>query len=704
PFSLVNMQLLKSKTSLLAGASRRPAAQAVRPATGRRSSVRVRAAVHLDFNTKVFNKELAVFAESEEYIVRGGRDKYPLLKDAFKGIKKIGVIGWGSQAPAQAQNLRDSIAEVGMGIKVAIGLRPASPSWAEAEACNFSTAEGTLGEVFDVISSSDMVILLISDGAQAKLYPRVLAAMKPGATLGLSHGFLLGVMRNDGVDFRKDINVVLVAPKGMGPSVRRLYEQGKSVNGAGINCSFAIHQDATGTAGDIAIGWAIAVGAPFAFPTTLESEYKSDIYGERCVLLGAVHGIVEALFRRYTRQGMSDEEAFKQSVDCITGPVSRTISTKGMLAVYDSFDAEGKKVFEQAYSASYQPSLDICYEIYEDVASGNEIRSVVQSVSRFDRFPMGKIDQTYMWKVGQRVRATRVESEIPLNPFTAGVYVAVMMATVEVGPGAAGGRGMGTNPTHGANGVDGNGDRWETFPGAADAADAADADAGGAAGGGGDADAAAADVCKVLLVTESGDEQSDGEAGPEHVDSEPEAAGKHATQHDLPATTAAAATAAAECQAQHPGQGRRQGVAAGAGQQQQQLQGLGHLDPAQAQQGQPGTAQPQPAQPQPQPQQEQPAAEQQQQQAVQGAEGAGRGGGGGGVRVPLAQLARYQVWYEHNDAVVSHVDVARVRALAVCSSMRPSVDISVGGESSSVGVGAGAARTEFRSTVASATA
>ena len=112
------------------------------------------------------------------------------------------------------------------------------------------------------------------DAAQAKLYPRILAAMKPGSTFGLSHGFLLGVMQNEDADFRKDINVVLVAPKGMGPSVRRLYEQGKSVNGAGINASFAVHQDATGTASDIAVGWAIAVGAPFAFCTTLESEYK----------------------------------------------------------------------------------------------------------------------------------------------------------------------------------------------------------------------------------------------------------------------------------------------------------------------------------------------------------------------------------------------------------------------------------------------
>lgn len=355
--------------------------------------------------------------------------------------------------------------------------------------------------------------------------------------------------QSDKVDFRKDINVVLVAPKGMGPSVRRLYEQGKTVNGAGINASFAVHQvrtapatlalpklgsplratmrscqcckpcvscrfsglaglrqsrqshccsttfsvlhrclhrarianahpyhrfilvptdcrivsrpqDYTGTASDIAIGWAVAVGSPFAFCTSLESEYKSDIYGERCILLGGVHGMVESLFRRYTRMGMSDEQAFKETVECITGPISKTISTQvragelacrsscsgkcltsissggqalhpllvehstvllnlrenrafrtfsesftcfsamaqGMVALYNKLDDAGKKIFQEAYSATLQPAMDICMEIYEDVASGNEIRSVVMAGSRFDRFPMGKIDGTYMWK------------------------------------------------------------------------------------------------------------------------------------------------------------------------------------------------------------------------------------------------------------------------------------------------------------------
>jgi ketol-acid reductoisomerase len=118
------------------------------------------------FLTIVFKKELVKFANTEEYIVRGGRDKFPLLKTAFAGIKQIGVIGWGSQAPAQAQNLKDSIQEAGLDCKVAIGLRPDSPSWGEAEAVGFSKKDGTLGEVFDIASSSDFVILLISDAAQ----------------------------------------------------------------------------------------------------------------------------------------------------------------------------------------------------------------------------------------------------------------------------------------------------------------------------------------------------------------------------------------------------------------------------------------------------------------------------------------------------------------------------------------------------------
>src|SRR5918994_2138233 len=188
------------------------------------------------FSSKVFQTRTVKMADREETIVAGGRNLFPLLPKAFDGIKQIGVIGWSSQGPAQAQNLRESLQ--GTGIKVKVGLREGSSSMKEAEAVGFSKKDGTLGEMYDVIRESDMSLLLISDA-----------------------------------DFAKNINVVAVCPKGMGPSVRRLYEQGREVNGAGINASFAVHQDVNGKATDYALGWSVALGSPYTFETTLESEY-----------------------------------------------------------------------------------------------------------------------------------------------------------------------------------------------------------------------------------------------------------------------------------------------------------------------------------------------------------------------------------------------------------------------------------------------
>jgi ketol-acid reductoisomerase len=393
----------------------------------------------VEFTTDVFTKEKITPAGRDEYIVRGGRDKFNLLPEAFKGIKQIGVLGWGSQGPAQAMNIRDSLAEIKSDIKVKIGLRKASKSVEEARAVGFTEESGTLGEVIETVAESDLVLLLISDAAQADNYREIFDNMKPKSILGLSHGFLLGHLQSLGDDFPKDISVIAVCPKGMGPSVRGLYIQGKEVNGAGINASFAVHQDVDGRATDVALGWSIALGSPFTFVTTLEDEYKSDIFGERGILLGAVHGIVESLFRRYTENGMSEEDAYKNTVESITGVISKTISTKGIYAVYESLSEEGKKEFEAAYSAAFYPSMDVLYECYEDVASGNEIRSVVLAGRRFSEkeglpaFPMGKIDQTRMWIVGEKVRSTRPKGDLgPLHPFTAGVYCALMMAQIEV--------------------------------------------------------------------------------------------------------------------------------------------------------------------------------------------------------------------------------------------------------------------------------
>jgi ketol-acid reductoisomerase len=384
----------------------------------------------LSFTSKVFEVETIDLEGKKEQVVRGGRHLFPLLPKAFEGVKQIGVIGWGSQGPAQAQNLRDSLK--GSEIKVKVGLRPGSTSMDEARQAGFTEDNGTLGELFDVVRESDLVILLISDAAQAELHQQIFKDLKPGSALGLSHGFLLGHMKNIGAKFPANVNVIAVCPKGMGPSVRRLYVQGMSINGAGINSSFAIEQDVDGRATDLALGWAVAIGSPYTFQTTLESEYKSDIYGERGILLGAVHGIIESLYERFVAKGMSREDAFVHSAEAITGPISRIISKNGLMAVYEAVGADGRAEFESAYAATYPTARELLQEIYDEVSSGNEIRSVVMAGERLKKHQMGKIDGTETWRVGEKVRAGRVEENIPLDPFTAGVYIATMMAQVDI--------------------------------------------------------------------------------------------------------------------------------------------------------------------------------------------------------------------------------------------------------------------------------
>ena len=382
----------------------------------------------MDFETDVFDKNYIDLAGTREAIVRGGRDLFDRLPRAFAGVNQIGVLGWGPQGSAQAQNLRDSLAGR---VKVVVGLRAGSSSLDAARAAGFSEADGTLGEMFEVIAASDLVLLLISDAAQAALYEKIFSALRPGATLGLSHGFLLGHLDQQGQSFPAGIDVIAVCPKGMGASVRALYLQGAETNGAGINASFAIEQDVTGRATDRALGWSVALGAPYTFQTTLRSEYLSDLTGERSILLGGVHGIVEALYRRFRDQGLSETDAYRHSVDCVTGPISRIVSEDGLIGLYNRLDDAGREVFGRAYAAAYPIGLELTQEIYDEVASGNEIRSVILAGKRLDRFPMGKVDRTGMWRAGEIARQTRDDDNLPLDPFTAGVFVGAMMGQID---------------------------------------------------------------------------------------------------------------------------------------------------------------------------------------------------------------------------------------------------------------------------------
>ncbi|GIJ44942.1 hypothetical protein Val02_18280 [Virgisporangium aliadipatigenens] len=382
----------------------------------------------LGFETSVFDKEYITLAGQREGIVRGGRDLFDRLPRAFEGINQIAVIGWGPQGSAQAQNLRDSLAGR---VRVVVGLREGSASFDAARAAGFSEADGTLGEMFAVVAASDMVLLLISDAAQAALYERIFAALRPGATLGLSHGFLLGHLDQRGGRFPEGIDVIAVCPKGMGASVRALYLQGVETNGAGINASFAVEQDRSGRAVERALGWSVGLGAPYTFQTTLRSEYLSDLTGERAILLGGVHGIVESLYRRFRDRGMTEVEAYRHSVDCVTGPISSIVSKEGLIGLYRRLDPAEREIFGQAYAAAYPVGLELTHEIYDEVSSGNEIRSVILAGRRLAEFPMGKIDQAAMWRAGEVARRDRDDATLPLDPFTAGVFCGVMMGQID---------------------------------------------------------------------------------------------------------------------------------------------------------------------------------------------------------------------------------------------------------------------------------
>ena len=335
-----------------------------------------------------------------------------LLKDYFKGIEKIGIIGWGSQAPAQAQNLRDSLKSINLEIPIQIGLRENSNSIKKAEELNFK-----VDSVENTLSTSDFNILLTSDASQAENYQHFFSCLKPGSTLGLSHGFLLGHLKNMEDDFPLN-NIIMVAPKGMGPSVRKLY-----LEGTGINSSYAVYKAVDKRALNLALGWAIGIGCPQIFETTMENEYVSDIFGERAILLGGIHGIVEYLFRQFNSK-YSFYDSYNRSVTYLVGDLSRNISKNGLLSIYIGMDDKNKLIFDEYYSKGYNISKPLFEEIYDEVKSGNEIKSVILNSKR----EMGGISNSKMWR-GCKNRDFLESVE---DARTAGLYIGCMMSQIDI--------------------------------------------------------------------------------------------------------------------------------------------------------------------------------------------------------------------------------------------------------------------------------
>jgi ketol-acid reductoisomerase len=381
------------------------------------------------FTSEVFNPLLrqVEIADTTETVMYGGDRNFDLVGEALGDMGQIAVIGWSSQAPAQALNLKESLAAAGADTRVVVGLRSGSASRPQAEVAGFSEADGTLTTVEKAIKRAGMSLLLIADSALVREGQRLMALAPSGAHIGLSHGFLMGHYEATGQTLRDDINVIGVCPKGMGPSVRRLYEQE-----SGINVSFAVEQG-DDRARDRALGWSLGLGAPFAFQTTLGREWRSDVFGERAMLLGGVHGTVEALYGWKRQHDVNPERAYTEVVESLVGPISEAISHDGLEGLFDRLSPIDQEKFSEAYNAAYPRLLELTHKIYNDVSSGRELAEVVSDNEH--NVPMTQVDGGDMWRAGERVRAGMDEDrrqELEIDPEVAGVYVAGMMAQVDV--------------------------------------------------------------------------------------------------------------------------------------------------------------------------------------------------------------------------------------------------------------------------------
>lgn len=333
------------------------------------------------------------------------RDEFPLTK-ALETLKDetIAIIGYGVQGPGQALNLRDN------GFRVIVGQRKPSKSYDKALADGWE--EGVnLFSIEEALERGTVIQYLLSDAGQIALWPTVKKYLTPHKMLYFSHGFGVTYHEQTGIVPPQDVDVVLVAPKGSGTSLRRMFVEGK-----GLNSSYAIYQDATGKAKEKVIALGIGIGSGYLFETTFEKEVYSDLTGERGVLMGALAGVMEAQYELLRRKGHSPSEAFNETVEELTQSLIRLVAENGMDWMYANCSTtaqRGALDWKDKFKVAVEPVYE---ELYESVASGNEAKITIESNSKSDyreklEEELSVIHQSEMWQAGAMVRKLRPENQ-----------------------------------------------------------------------------------------------------------------------------------------------------------------------------------------------------------------------------------------------------------------------------------------------------
>jgi ketol-acid reductoisomerase len=241
------------------------------------------------------------------------------------------------------------------------------------------------------------------------LWPTIEPCLGEGDALFFSHGF--GIVYNDQTGIRPPayVDVIMVAPKGSGASVRANY-----LAGSGINSSFAVHQDYTGRALVRTLALGIAIGSGYLFPTTFEHEVYSDLTGERGVLMGALAGIMEAQYNALRAHGHSPSEAFNETVEELTQSLIRLVDQNGMDWMYENCSATARRGaldWLPRFRDAVAPVFD---DLYRRVVSGEETRIVLEANSAPDYKvkldeELRQMRESEMWQAGAAVRSLRPE-------------------------------------------------------------------------------------------------------------------------------------------------------------------------------------------------------------------------------------------------------------------------------------------------------
>jgi ketol-acid reductoisomerase len=330
------------------------------------------------------------------------REEFPLSK-AREVLKNevVAVIGYGVQGPAQALNMRDN------GINVIIGQAPEfKADWDKALADGF-VAGKTLFPIEEAVNKGTVIQYLVSDAAQRILWPKLKPCLKKGDALYFSHGFSITYKEHTGVIPPADIDVILVAPKGSGTSVRRNF-----LAGAGINSSYSVFQDYTGRAEERTIALGIAIGSGYLFPTTFEQEVYSDLTGERGVLMGALAGIMDAQYQVLRQNGHSPSEAFNETVEELTQSLIRLVDEKGMDWMYANCSATAQRGALDWRPKFKEATLPVFTDLYNKVKSCEECLRVLSSTGAVNYKEMldgelRELGNSEMWRAGAAVRKLR---------------------------------------------------------------------------------------------------------------------------------------------------------------------------------------------------------------------------------------------------------------------------------------------------------